>query len=396
MARQVRAKNNKRSSIWRAALVYILLVVGLASLTGFMVVHWVERQILTTDNWVEMVTPIPKNAEVANALSTYAVNQVFTATDLENRITQALPDRAAFLAAPLTDQLQKRLTTRTSQFIQSDQFQNIWRTANQSASQLLINSALSNDTKQSNGPLANFNIDIPSIKSQIVSFLGDRQVVAPQSDQPVGLLVNLKTSLQTIKTYIRAVDFLNGVLWLAALACLLGAIVLSRSRRKLIMIISASSVVLALLQLIGIKALRPYIINQLQDASFKPAIGVVYDILLTSFRNAAISWLVVSILVFVVAFICHRPMLERSKKVKTLLTAGHELALYKKYSHLRTYIRLHIYQIMAAVALFGLAVLAFVVDLTWSSGIRSALLIIILLELINLAAARPTEEPMKH
>ena len=60
----------------------IFIVIGLAAVVGYSMVHWVEKQVLTTDNWVATVASVPKNDTVAAALSSYSVNRLFTTTDL--------------------------------------------------------------------------------------------------------------------------------------------------------------------------------------------------------------------------------------------------------------------------------------------------------------------------
>ena len=71
---------------WRGVFVCLLTVLGLAAFTGYMAVHWVERQVLTTSSWVQVVGPLPKDERVATALSSYTVDKLVTATDLQNKI----------------------------------------------------------------------------------------------------------------------------------------------------------------------------------------------------------------------------------------------------------------------------------------------------------------------
>src|SRR5438045_3100633 len=114
---------------WRGLVVFLLTFIGFTALLGYGGVHWTERQILTTDNWIKIVGPLPKNEAVASSLSDYSVNQLFTNIDLEAKITQALPDKAAFLAPPLVDRLETRTKDFTQKIIQSDRFSAIWISA---------------------------------------------------------------------------------------------------------------------------------------------------------------------------------------------------------------------------------------------------------------------------
>ena len=381
---------------WRGVFVCLLTVLGLAAFTGYMAVHWVERQVLTTSSWVQVVGPLPKDERVATALSSYTVDKLVTATDLQNKIEEALPERASFLAAPLTDQLETRLHNRTKQVIQSDRFESIWTEVNRRASQRLLASArgeLPADATQQ----ARLNLDLPALKQTVSDILDKRGITRPTNDtKSVGLSVNLKTSLDKLKMYIQRIDFLNAILWLVAVACLLGALVLTYARRKLLLVMSSSVIVIALLQLIGVKALRPYILDLIEQSSYRPAVGVVYDTLIASFRDTAITAFVLGIVVFLLAFFLHGPILRRSKAIAGWMKAAPKSVVGQFYLRVRRLTRIYRWQIMGVIAVLGLAVLAFAVELTWTTSLRTVLLTIILLELVNLVSARPKEAPMKH
>lgn len=388
---------------WRSLTVWVLAAAGLAALTGALVVHWTERQILTTDNWVQVVAPLPKNDAVASALSTYAVNQLYTATDLEDRITQALPDRAAFLAPTLSDQLQTRLTNRTKQVIQSDRFQSIWETANRAASQRLLTTAR-NPESATQKRTARFSLDLSSLRETVSSILNERtgRDIAPvnaDSNKNVGVAVGLKASVKKIHQYIRLIDFLNATLWLFAVVCLLGAIVLSRSRRYLLLALSSIMVVISLLQIIGVKALRPYIINQIQDSSFRPAVSVIYDTLVASFRNGAVTAFTVSTLLFVLILVLHKPLLIRSKHIANWFKDIQRSRVWRFGVTARQFIGKYRYQLMAVAAVLVLTLLAFAVkEFSASIGARGLLSILLFVELISLFGLRnkPRGKPMKQ
>src|SRR3569832_220572 len=89
----------------RVALIGLLVLMGCMFFGAYVVVHWGERQILTTNNWVALVGPLPGQPVVSTALGRYVSNQVFAAAPIEQKITEALPEKAAFLAGPLTSQL---------------------------------------------------------------------------------------------------------------------------------------------------------------------------------------------------------------------------------------------------------------------------------------------------
>lgn len=385
---------------WRGIAVGALATLGIISLTGFMLVHWTERQILTTDNWVKIVGPLPQNEQVSSALSTYSVNQLFKTTDLEAKITQALPDKASFLGPTISEQVQERLTKRTQQFVESDRFTNVWTAANRAAHQRLVNSARGEEPA-TKAP-AKFNLNLSSFKTTVSSFIDQRSTpleAAQTSGEKgnVGLVVNLKTSVNTLKSYIRKVDFLNGTLGLAALVCLIGALTLSYKRRRLLIVMSLVVVTIALLQLIGAKAVRPIILDQIQEASYRPAIGVIYDSLLTTFKRAATAVFAGSLLIFLIAFFTKPSFVNSNEYLVKQLKQFKKSAFYNWVQQVRQALQQYRWQIIIGVVLLGLALMAFFANsLDGQSLIRSLLFIVLTVELINLVALRPKEAPMKH
>src|SRR4051812_44121010 len=102
------AENQVRSRLgWlRTTIIGLLIAVGCLAFGSYVIVHWTEDQILTTDHWVALVTPLPKQSVVSNTLGTYISDTVFSEAPVEQAISDALPPRAAFLASPLAGQLQ--------------------------------------------------------------------------------------------------------------------------------------------------------------------------------------------------------------------------------------------------------------------------------------------------
>lgn len=383
---------NQNHQLWRSVVICLLIIIGLVSFTAFGVVHWVERQILTTENWVQVVAPLPKNNEVATSLSEYSVNQLLSSINLEAKITQALPDRASFLAPPLTEQVESRLTRRTKQIIQSDQFTTLWTAANRAASQRLLAKARGEPVPQPKAP-ARFNLDLSSLKERISNLL-DKDSPAPKGDVSVG--VNLKTSVDKITSYIKAADFLNGTLGLLALVSLLGGITLTFFRRRLVMVISIAVMVISLLQLIGAKALRPAVLNNIENASYRPAASAVYDTLLSSFKRGATAVLIVAFVLFLISWLIKPSVINRNKTLAKQFAEAKKSAVWKRSSDFRVLLRHYALPVSGFFVLVGLALMAFVGNLDWQGIIRSILFVVLAIEIVYLAAARPRRPPMKH
>jgi hypothetical protein len=113
------------------ALTAFLLAAGVVGL-------WAARTALDTDRWVATVTPLPRNPQVAAAVSQYATTQVFEVVDVEQRLRDVLPQRAEFIAGPLTDQMREVVRRTVNTVLLSDRFQPIWAEVNRRAHQRAV------------------------------------------------------------------------------------------------------------------------------------------------------------------------------------------------------------------------------------------------------------------
>lgn len=397
MVKQASTSVQRQPLTWRMVVSFLLATNGVIAFTAFMMAHWVEKQVLTPDTWVQTVGQLPKNDEVATALSTYTITQLFTATDLENKIEQALPDRAGFLAAPLTDQLQNFLTKQTKRVIQSNQFQAVWISANQAALERLINGARA-DTTDNNAQPAQVSVPLGVLRDSIKTVLTNRGVLSDSSNsnEASDLVVNIKTSIGMIHQQIRIIDFVNATFWLLALVCVIGALVFSRNKRRLLLIIAVSLIVISLLQLIGVRILRPTILNFFADASATAAAGVVYDTLLASFKQSTVWVLVLSMIGFVIVFLCSAKLIRKSKTTSKWFDTFKASALWGGGVTVRSFFARYQWYIVGVAALVGLTLAAFFIPVSWQSVTLTLLYIILIAELTSLIAGRGRSAPMEH
>lgn len=113
----------------------VAVLVVLTTLATFVstIAVWAHAVLLNTDRWVATVGPLAEDEDVTDAVAAYLVDQVFLVLNVQTLAEEALPDRADFLAAPLTDAVQGFVTTKTEELLQTDQFHTFWVEANRFA-----------------------------------------------------------------------------------------------------------------------------------------------------------------------------------------------------------------------------------------------------------------------
>jgi len=127
-----------RPKRWRRIVAVLLVVLAafLAPLTVTAV--WLHDRILSTDGYVETVTPLVNDPAVTDALANRIVTELFAATDLEKRVTSALPGPVDVLGPALTGSLRNLATATTERFLESDAFERLWIRANTVAHEQIV------------------------------------------------------------------------------------------------------------------------------------------------------------------------------------------------------------------------------------------------------------------
>ena len=115
-----------------------LVVVGsiVLFLAGFAI--WASRQLLRTDDWVDASTQLLEDEEIQVAVSTFLVDSLFEAVDVEGELQQALPPQASPLAGPAAGGLRELAGRASLEALQNPQVQQLWEDAHRVAHEELL------------------------------------------------------------------------------------------------------------------------------------------------------------------------------------------------------------------------------------------------------------------
>ncbi|MEV0522327.1 hypothetical protein AB0I66_02795 [Streptomyces sp. NPDC050439] len=183
-----------------AVLIALVAVLAVTSIVGV----WGARTTLDTDRWIATVGPLPEDPDVNAAVSTYLAREIFDQLDVEQRLSDALPPRASFLAAPVTGAVHDYVRDSVSKLIANDRFQEVWRATNRRAHERIVevlekrneNVRVDGDTVTLN-LLPVVNNVLRSLEEQLPTMFGKKLDLPPLSsgEIPPGLHERIESAL---------------------------------------------------------------------------------------------------------------------------------------------------------------------------------------------------------
>ena len=111
---------------WRRLTVAVLVVLACVGIGRSTLVLWTHRALLSSEGWLETVGPLVEDPAVVEAVSVYAAEQIVTGLAVQDRAQEILPEKADFLAVPLTVALNRALEDLIAQAMATDEFQGLW------------------------------------------------------------------------------------------------------------------------------------------------------------------------------------------------------------------------------------------------------------------------------
>ncbi|MFF0739683.1 hypothetical protein ACFYVL_04705 [Streptomyces sp. NPDC004111] len=287
-----------------AVLIALTALVSVVSVVGV----WGARTTLDTTRWVATVEDLPQHPAVNKAVSAYLTEQVFTQLNVEKRLSEALPERASFLAAPVTGAVRDFVRDSVSKLLATDEFQKLWRTTNRFAhSRIVAVLEKRNENVQVEGDTVTLNLlpmvnnVLDSLEARLPSLFGKKLDLPPitSGEIPPGLHdrvekalgVTLPDDFAQVRLYNRhelgklqdAVLLFKRAVWglvIAVPVLLALALWASPNRRRTLLQLGLWLVVSVTVLTAVLRAVRDQILGQVSAGTYRDA---VRDVLWTVF-----------------------------------------------------------------------------------------------------------------
>lgn len=377
----------------------VLLFIASLVFAVYALVWWTERQILNSDNWVSYSSQLPKNPEVAGALADKLTNQIFANVPVEDRVAEALPPRAGFLAAPLTSQIQTRTTSLVTRAIESDTFQSVWTGANRLAIDRILNQARQDNPSASEKISEKFNVNLASIQPLIEQRLDKDSPISPAlqegGEKIYGVATDLKVAREHVRDFVRTTDSLYVALPAVFAASFLGMLAFASDRRRSLITLAAIAIVLLLIELVAIRYARQQIISRVENSQYVPAVSYIYDSLLSSLRQMIgwliAFWVVVSAVAVAAGNSAWAVSLRKTLKIHNL-SSNRFVAWFRRVRESILQYRFLIWGAIVALVLIYLAFVGSVTTLAIINSILIGLSLIFLVQILSDSRVTPVAQ----
>jgi hypothetical protein len=294
-------------SRWRRIVGTILLIGGCVLVPVSLSAVWVRNTLLDTDNYVSTVAPLASDPAVQQAIANRVTDALFTDADVEQRISGALPSRAAFLAAPLADGVRNAIERATLRLAESSRFETFWERANRRAHEALVNVLTGGGSRVSteNGAVAvNVGQIVENVKQRLdakgITIFDDVEVPADKQQ----LVIVQSDDLEQVQGLVDLLQTIAWVLPVVALACFAAAIGLSGNRRRTIQRGALGVAFAVAVQLVLLKAGRNLYLDAVTTKKSTPgAAGSVWDQLTTFLRASGFTAIAVALVIAFAAWV---------------------------------------------------------------------------------------------
>lgn len=288
---------------WRRILVAFLVVFGCVLTPISIVAVWIHATLLDTDQWVDTVGPLIDSPNIQQAVATRVTDAIVNGTDLEDRVSDALPDRAQVLAPAIVEGARQAVGAASLRIVESDQFETLWDEANRRAHKRVVAvlQGKGNDTVQTeNGQVV---LDLAPVINEVRDSLSDRGITLfddldiSRVDRQIVIF-----SSDDLRRAQNVVDLLNTLAWWLPIITVIVfalAIALSGNRRRTVLRGSLGAALAVGLVLTAFNLGRTAYLDALPARVNRAAAEDLYDQLLvflrTSLRTAFVLALVIAL-----------------------------------------------------------------------------------------------------
>ena len=298
-----------RSGRPRRVCASVCLALGAILLLFGGVAVWSRNQVLDTDRYVRTVKPLADDPAIQQQIATSVSTRLSGAIPVDQLVSQVLPARVgAALAPAIQESLEQFIYNETLQLTQSDQFPVLWERINRAAHTQVVavlTGRTANDAVQFQD--GKVSLDLTVVIQNLKERLNARGITildqVPATQLGASLDLFDTSNVSTVQDGADLLQKLAWVLPLAALACLVLAVLLTSSRRKGLIRVGVAMVLSMAVLLVLIAVARSLYLDALGPQVNRDAAESFYDIVFRYLRQGARVIVVIGLLLALFAWL---------------------------------------------------------------------------------------------
>jgi hypothetical protein len=294
---------------------------------------WANQVLLNSDRYAALVANVSDDPAVIDAISTKVAAGAVTALDVQGRLEQVLPGPAAIIAAPIADQVEQKLEEVVGNVLITPQFQAVWVDANRALHASVV-AFLRGDTTALQTRDGIVYLDVYPLIDAVLRQLQQIGIIPADAELPdasgfslgiAGRALLERTlgvtlpadfaaiplfeaaGLEKAQSIVQAFDAITIGSVLLTVVLMLGAIVLARRRRRMVMAVGLGAIVGLMLLSITVRAARAYVVSAFADPQGAAAVEGIFTAAMTDLRSVLVWVAVAGLIVVIVAYLVGRP-----------------------------------------------------------------------------------------
>ena len=286
----------------RRILVALLIVIGCITFAFANVANWARDSVLDTDAWVAMVGPLSQNPVIVSTLSDAIVEGVSEELDLSPPETPGILTTLGILDKPLVEMVQELLSETITTVLISDEFNEIWVTANEVIHGALV-TVLSGDNPYIYAENGIVYLDFNELINEVMNLFGLKELSIFETGDGFARFELMES--ETLAVIQRALQFLNQLALLSILIVILcfgGAIALSKRRSNTVINIGLGSAIAMLISLILFNIGEAITLSSILDPSLYDFASELLNTLTDGLITQTMLFLILGVVVAAVAW----------------------------------------------------------------------------------------------
>jgi hypothetical protein len=310
----------RRVPRWRRIVAMICIVVSCILVPLSIVAVWANNEVLDTDSYVETVAPLARNEEIVNAVSVRVTNTLFDEVDVETIAQDALPERAAFLAGPITGAVRDFVQDLILRFFETEAFQRIWDEANRIAHEQVDKALTGGGPVLSTGD-GHVVLDLSPLVERVRTELSTRGINVfdrlPINQLALRFELFDAEGLESAQAGVRLLDRLAIILPIVTVLLAALGIWLAADRRKTLMRWGIGVAIATLVLGFALSIGRDFYLDALPEDANLSAAGAAFDIVLRFMRDSNRVLFTVGLLIALGAYLAGSSRLALVVRGKT-------------------------------------------------------------------------------